>query len=74
MRIEQLHSLNDDELAMLWAFINKVNPPVIEGMELNYKLFTAIKHKQLLERVMQCKQYLKQEYHKTFDDMVAKIK
>jgi hypothetical protein len=73
MKIEQLNSLNDDELAMLWAFVNKVNPPVIEGMELDYKLFTAIKHKKLLERVMQCKQYIKNEYHKVFDDMIAKI-
>lgn len=73
MTIQQLNSLTDDELAILWGCINRVHPPVIEGIDLNYKLFTAIKHKKLIERVLACKQHIKEEHIKIFDDMLSKI-
>lgn len=35
MKLDHLESLTEDELAMLWFCINKINPPVLSMKNLN---------------------------------------
>lgn len=51
MTKEQLHSLTEDEQAMLWYMVNKVEPTVIAGQELDVDLFTSIRHPLLVRRI-----------------------
>lgn len=74
MTTEQLKSLTDDETAMLWGIVNLVNPPVMQGVQMEPSLFPSIKHKMLMDRVMQCKKFLKQEHYEIFDGLVNKLK
>ena len=74
MTISQLQSLNDNELRILWFIINKVNPSVMEDFELDPHLFVAINHKRLMDRVLQCRKYIKEEFESIFDTLVMKLK
>lgn len=74
MKLEQLESLTEDELAMLWFCINKVNPPVLTSVELEPSLFVSIKHKRLMDRILQCAQHVKEEHHAVFTGLVNKLK
>lgn len=74
MTIEQLKNLSFDETAMLWGIVNLVNPPVMQGIQMEPSLFLSINHKMLMDRVMQCKKFLKQEHYEIFDGLVNKLK
>lgn len=73
MKIEQLKSLTDDELAMLWGCINIVKPTVM-NIELEPQLFTSINHKKLMDRLTGCKKLLKEEHHEIFDGLLNKLR
>lgn len=66
MKLEHLDSLTHDELSMLWFIINKVNPPVLQNIELEPSLFVYIKHKRLMDRILQCAQHVKEEHQSVF--------
>ncbi len=74
MTRNQLKSLTFDETAMLWGIVNIVNPPVMAGYQMDPSLFPSINHKMLMDRVMQCKKYLKEENQVIFDGLVNKLK
>ncbi len=74
MKLEQLKSLTEDELAMLWFCINKINPPVLAGVELDPELFVAIKHKKLMDRLLQCAQHIKDEHRSIYAGLMNKLK
>jgi hypothetical protein len=74
MKLEHLDSLTEDELAILWYCINKVNPPVLADIELEPELFIAIKHRKLMDRLLQCGQHVKEEYHSVFAGLINKLK
>lgn len=74
MTRDQLKSLTDDETAMLWGIVNLVNPPVMQGVQMEPSLFPSINHKMLIDRIMKCKKFLKQEHHEIFDGLVNKLK
>lgn len=74
MTKNQLKSLTDDEVAMLWGIVNIVNPTVIKGIHMEPSLFPSINHKMLMDRVMQCRKYLKEEHQVIFDGLVNKLK
>lgn len=74
MTRDQLKCLTDDETAMLWGIVNLVNPPVMQGVQMEPSLFLSINHKMLMDRVMQCKKFLKQEHYEIFDSLVDKLK
>lgn len=74
MKLDHLQSLTEDELAILWFCINKINPPVLSGSELEPSLFVAIKHKKLMDRLLQCGQYIKEEHHSLFAGLLNKLK
>lgn len=74
MKLEQLESLTEDELAMLWFILNKVNPPVLNGVELESSLFVSIKHRRLMDRILQCAQHVKDEHRAVFTGLVNKLK
>jgi hypothetical protein len=74
MKLEHLDSLTEDELAILWFCINKVNPPVLADIELEPELFIAIKHRKLMDRLLQCGQHVKEEYHSVFAGLINKLK
>lgn len=73
MTREQLKSLTDDELSMLWFIINKINPVILKDIELEPVLFTSINHKKLVERIMKCKVHVKTEHMSVFDGLVSKL-
>jgi hypothetical protein len=74
MKLEHLDSLTHDELSMLWFIINKVNPPVLQNIELEPSLFVYIKHKRLMDRILQCAQHVKEEHQSVFAGLVNKLK
>ena len=72
MKLDHLQSLTEDELAILWFCINKINPPVLSGFELEPSLFVAIKHKKpaMKENVKARRAMallIKKESHKSFE-------
>ena len=74
MRIEQYNSLTGDELAMLWGCVNLVEPKTIQGCDVDIEVLTSIKHKQLINKVTNCKPALKEEYHQIIDGLLEKLK
>jgi hypothetical protein len=73
MKLEQLNNLTDDEIAMLWHSINKIDPPVLTGIELEPELFPCIKHKNLMNRLVGLRIHVKEEHLPLFDGLVAKL-
>lgn len=74
MKLDHLDSLTEDELAILWYCINKTEPPVLSGIELEPEVFTSIKHKKLMDRLLQCGQHVKEEYYSVFAGLINKLK
>lgn len=74
MRLEQLNSLNDDELCLLWGCVNYAKPPVISGVELSPSCFVSIKHRKLMARLEGCRNLLKEEHKVILDGLIQKIK
>ena len=73
MTIDQLKSLTEDELSMLWFCINKVNPSILKEIELEPILFTSINHKKLMNRLNQCKVHVKAEHQQVYDGLMGKL-
>ncbi len=73
MTKEQLNSLTDDELSMLWFIINKINPPILKDIEMEPVLFTSINHRKLIDRIMKCKVHVKIEHMPVFDGLMSKL-
>lgn len=73
MTLEQLHSLSEDEVAMLWGIINMGNPPVLAGQELESSLFPFIKDHKLKDRVIQFDKYVKPEYIELYNSLKSKL-
>lgn len=74
MKLDHLNSLTEDEMAILWYCINKINPPVLTGTELEPELFPSIKHKRLMDRLLNCGQHIKEEHHTVFAGLINKLK
>lgn len=74
MRIDQLTSLTDDELSMLWGCINLVEPKILNAYTLDPELFVTIRHSRLMDRLMYCKPKIKQEHQLIFDGLLNKLK
>lgn len=74
MKLDHLDSLTEDELAILWYCINKIEPTIIKGIELEPELFTSITHKALMNRLTNCRIQIKEEHHQVFDGLVAKLR
>ena len=73
MRLEQLYSLNDDELAMLWYAINKTEPSIIKDVEIDVELFCAIKHTSIVDRINKIESLVKDEYKEIFNSLKSKL-
>lgn len=73
MRLEQLHSLTDDELAMLWYAINKTDPPILTGVEIDVGVFCAIKHHAIVDRVNKIESLVKDEHKEIFNSLKVKL-
>jgi hypothetical protein len=73
MTIEQLKSLSEDEVAMLWGMINLGNPPVIKGVHMEPSLFPSIKNEMLKHRVLQFDKYVKPEYSEIYNSLKNKL-
>lgn len=72
MTLSQLHSLNEDEVALLWFIINKVNPPVL-SWEMDPLLFCSINHTKLVNRILQCDKFIKPEHMDKFTSLKNKL-
>lgn len=73
MTLEELHSLNEDETAMLWFMVNKVFPPAIKDIELEPSVFTAIKHRWIVNRLLTLKENIKEEHTPIYDSLKNKL-
>lgn len=74
MSIEQLKSLTEDELAMLWYIVNKLENPVTSGVEIDWEVFTSIDSNSLLNRVINAEKLIKDEYKNIFSSLSDKLK
>lgn len=72
MTLSQLKSLNEDEVALLWFIINKVNPSVM-SWEMDPSLFCSIKHNRLVDRIRQCDKFIKPEHMDKFTSLKTKL-
>ena len=73
MTLDQLQSLSEDEVTMLWGIINMGNPPVLTGQELEPTLFPFIKENKLKVRVIQFDKYVKPEYIELYSSLKTKL-
>ena len=73
MTLDQLQSLSEDEVTMLWGIINMGNPPVLTGQELEPTLFPFIKENKLKDRVNQFDKYIKPEYIELYNSLKSKL-
>jgi len=74
MTIQQLNSLSEDELLILWFCINKIDPPTLQGVDLVPSLFPTINHKRLMNRVAKAQHHIKPEYTEVFNGLISKLK
>jgi len=73
MTLDQLHSLTEDEVTMLWGIVNMGNPPVLSGQQVEPSLFPFIKDHKLKERVIQFDKYVKPEYIGIYTSLRSKL-
>ena len=73
MTLDQLQSLSEDEVTMLWGIVNMGNPPVLTGQELEPTLFPFIKENKLKDRVIQFDKYVKPEYIGIYTSLRSKL-
>lgn len=73
MTLEQLYSLNEDEIAMLWYIVNKIDKPVLAGIELEPQLFTAINKKTLIQRINNAESLIKEESKAVYESLKSKV-
>jgi hypothetical protein len=73
MTLEQLHSLTEDETAMLWFMVNKVYKPAIVGIEMEPTIFTSISDKWLEHRIIQLKDNIKEEHLPIYESLKNKL-
>lgn len=73
MKLEQLRSLTEDEIAMLWGIINLATPPVISSYQMDPELFPFIKDEKLKQRVNQFDKYVKPEYSELYNSLKSKL-
>lgn len=72
MTLDQIHSLNKDETAMLWYIINKVSP-IFSTFELDPQLFSTINKHRLIDRVSTAESLIKEEHRPIYDGLKSKI-
>lgn len=73
MNLEQLQSLNDDEISMLWYIVNKLTTPIITGIELEPTLFTSIDDRVLINRVVQAQSSVTEAALPIYDSLKLKM-
>lgn len=73
MTLEQLQSLTEEEVTMLWGMVNMGTPPVLSGHQLDPELFPFIKNHKLRERVIQFDKYVKPEYSGIYNSLKSKL-
>jgi hypothetical protein len=74
MKIEELNSLNDDELAMLWYIVNKLENPPFKAHEVDAELFIYIQHQKLVDRIRKSEDKIKEEYKHIYSSLKAKLR
>jgi hypothetical protein len=73
MKIEQLKSLNEDELAMLWYILNKIGRPVFTTHEFDPEVFTSIRHDSFIRRIVEAEPHVKEESKPLYDSLKQKL-
>jgi hypothetical protein len=73
MTLEQLHSLNEDETAMLWFMVNKIYKPAITDIEIEPTLFPSIQKHWLTERVLSTQTAIKEEHLSIYESFKSKL-
>jgi len=73
MTLEQLKSLNDDELAMLWYAVNKTTPPILANIEVEPEIFCSIRPHAIFHRIDQIEPAIKEEHKSIYLSLRAKL-
>jgi len=73
MTLDQLYSLTEDEVTMIWGIVNMGNPPVLTGQQVDPELFPFIKDHKLKDRVIQFDKYVKPEYIGIYTSLRSKL-
>ena len=73
MTLDQLYSLTEDEVTMLWGIVNMGYPPVLSGQQVDPELFPFIKDHKLKDRVIQFDKYVKPEYIGIYTSLRSKL-
>jgi hypothetical protein len=74
MKLEQLKSLSEDELVLLWGCINLVEPKIVQSYDLEPSLFPSINHRKLMDKLTNCKTKIKEDHHALFDGLLNKLR
>ena len=72
MRLEQLKLLTEDELAMLWFIINKLDSPICH-YELDDSLFTSIKHQFLIDKINAAESKVIEQHKSIYNSLKEKV-
>jgi hypothetical protein len=72
LKNEHIQNLSEDELAMLLFIVNAVSPKIL-NYEITPNLIPSINHDALTGRVLQCEQFIKDEYKHIFNEMKRKL-
>lgn len=73
MTLEQLHSLNEDETAMLWFMVNKIYKPAVTDIEMDPSLFPSINKHWLTQRVLASQPSIKEECLPIYESLKSKL-
>lgn len=73
MRLEQLYSLTEDEMDMLWYIVNVLKPKILKNADLEPRDFVSINRELLVKRVTNSRQFIKEEYFPILDGLISKI-
>lgn len=72
MNIEQYNSLTSDEREFLYVVINEVKPPILP-YHIPESCFIAIKHRMLMNRLLQCEVHMSLEYREFYKTLINKL-
>ena len=73
MKIEQIKTLSEDELAMLWYMFNRVERVVWPNVDLEPECFTSVRPELLVARVKHCESLIKDEHKPIYKSLTEKL-
>jgi hypothetical protein len=73
MTLNQLHSLDEQELALALVIVNDIAPPVMPKMTFEPRHLTWFNHEQLIKKFLEIFSKLNPEGHATYVSLMQKL-